>query len=86
MSRLPIFRRDNVGMNVAYQIIRSDRKTIAIQIKPDGQVIVHRNIRIEQSIAPFGGGKVVDFRYPSVKPFWVKLSPPGSAGGFDQSL
>lgn len=27
-------------MNVPYQIIRSDRKTIAIQIKPDGEVVV----------------------------------------------
>lgn len=27
-------------MTAAYQIIRSNRKTIAIQIKPDGQVIV----------------------------------------------
>lgn len=27
-------------MPVAYQIIRSDRKTLSIQIKPDGQVVV----------------------------------------------
>lgn len=27
-------------MNVPYQVIKSDRKTIAIQIKPDGQVVV----------------------------------------------
>ena len=27
-------------MNVPYQIIKSNRKTIAIQIKPDGQVVV----------------------------------------------
>ncbi len=27
-------------MNVPYQIIKSDRKTIAIQIQPDGQVVV----------------------------------------------
>lgn len=27
-------------MNISYRIIRSSRKTIAIQIKPDGQVVV----------------------------------------------
>ena len=27
-------------MNVPYQIIKSDRKTIAIRIKPDGRVVV----------------------------------------------
>lgn len=38
-------------MNVPYQIIKSDRKTIAIQIKPDGQVIVRcpRRMRIEEA-------------------------------------
>lgn len=37
-------------MNVPYQIIKSDRKTIAIQIKPDGQVVVRcpKRIRIEE--------------------------------------
>ena len=36
-------------MNVPYQLIKSDRKTIAIQIKPDGQVIVRcpRRMRLE---------------------------------------
>ena len=38
-------------MNVPYQIIKSDRKTIAIQIKPDGQVVVRcpRRMRIEDA-------------------------------------
>ena len=38
-------------MNVPYQVIKSDRKTIAIQIKPDGQVIVRcpRRMRIEEA-------------------------------------
>lgn len=38
-------------MNVPYQIIKSDRKTIAIQIKPDGQVIVRcpKRMRIEDA-------------------------------------
>ena len=29
-----------MGMNIPYRIIRSDRKTIAIQIMPDGNVVV----------------------------------------------
>ena len=38
-------------MNVPYQIIKSDRKTIAIQIKPDGKVIVRcpKRMRIEDA-------------------------------------
>lgn len=38
-------------MNVPYQIIKSDRKTIAIQIKPDRQVIVRcpKRMRIEEA-------------------------------------
>ena len=38
-------------MNVPYQIIKSDRKTIAIQIKPDGQVVVRcpKRMRIEEA-------------------------------------
>lgn len=38
-------------MNVSYQIIKSDRKTIAIQIKPDGQVVVRcpKRMRIEEA-------------------------------------
>ena len=38
-------------MNVPYQIIKSDRKTIAIQIKPDGQVAVRcpKRMRIEEA-------------------------------------
>lgn len=38
-------------MNVPYQIIKSDRKTIAIQIKPDGQVAVRcpKRMRIEDA-------------------------------------
>ena len=38
-------------MNVPYQIIESDRKTIAIQIKPDGQVVVRcpKRMRIEEA-------------------------------------
>ena len=38
-------------MNVPYQIIKSDRKTIAIQIKPDGQVVVRcpKRMRIEDA-------------------------------------
>ena len=39
-------------MNVPYQIIKSNRKTIAIQIKPDGQVVVRcpKRMRIEEAI------------------------------------
>ena len=38
-------------MNVPYQIIKSDRKTIAIQIKRDGQVVVRcpKRMRIEDA-------------------------------------
>lgn len=38
-------------MNVPYQIIKSDRKTIAIQIKPDGQVVIRcpKRMRIEEA-------------------------------------
>ena len=38
-------------MNVPYQIIKSDRKTIAIQIKSDGQVVVRcpKRMRIEEA-------------------------------------
>lgn len=38
-------------MSVPYQIIKSDRKTIAIQIKPDGQVVVRcpKRMRIEEA-------------------------------------
>ena len=38
-------------MNVPYQIIKSDRKTIAIEIKPDGQVVVRcpKRMRIEEA-------------------------------------
>ena len=38
-------------MNVPYQIVKSDRKTIAIQIKPDGQVVVRcpKRMRIEEA-------------------------------------
>ena len=38
-------------MNVPYQIIKSDRKTIAIHIKPDGQVVVRcpKRMRIEEA-------------------------------------
>jgi len=38
-------------MNVPYQIIKSNRKTIAIQIKPDGQVVVRcpKRMRIEDA-------------------------------------
>ena len=38
-------------MNVPYQIIKSDRKTIAIQIKPDGNVVVRcpKRMRIEEA-------------------------------------
>lgn len=38
-------------MNVPYQIIKSDRKTIAIQIKPGGQVVVRcpKRMRIEDA-------------------------------------
>ena len=38
-------------MNVPYQIIKSDRKTIAIQMKPDGQVVVRcpKRMRIEEA-------------------------------------
>ena len=38
-------------MNVPYQIIKSDRKTVAIQIKPDGQVVVRcpKRMRIEEA-------------------------------------
>ena len=38
-------------MNVPYQIIKSDRKTIAIQIKPDGQIVVRcpKRMRIEEA-------------------------------------
>ena len=37
-------------MNVPYQIIKSDRKTISIQIKPDGRVVVRcpKRMRIEE--------------------------------------
>ena len=36
---------------MSYQIIKSDRKTIAIQIKPDGQVVVRcpKRMRIEDA-------------------------------------
>ena len=38
-------------MNVPYQIVKSDRKTIAIQIKPNGQVVVRcpKRMRIEEA-------------------------------------
>ena len=38
-------------MNVPYQIIKSNRKTLAIQIKPDGQVVVRcpKRMRIEEA-------------------------------------
>ena len=38
-------------MNVPYQIIKSDRKTIAIQIKPDGQIVVRcpKRMRVEEA-------------------------------------
>ena len=38
-------------MNVPYQMIRSDRKTIAIQIKPDGEIVVRcpKRMRIEDA-------------------------------------
>ena len=38
-------------MNVPYEIIKSERKTIAIQIKPDGQVVVRcpKRMRIEEA-------------------------------------
>ena len=37
-------------MNAPYQIIKSDRKTISIQIKPDGRVVVRcpKRMRIEE--------------------------------------
>jgi len=34
------FLVEGSGMNVPYEIIKSDRKTIAIQIRPDGSVVV----------------------------------------------
>jgi len=36
-------------MNMPYQVIRSDRKTIAIQLKPDGEIVVRcpRGMRTE---------------------------------------
>ena len=39
-----------MGLTVQYSIIRSDRKTIAIQIQPDGNVIVRapKRMRIEE--------------------------------------
>ena len=39
-----------MGLTVQYSIIRSDRKTIAIQIQPDGEIIVRtpRRMRIEE--------------------------------------
>ena len=38
-------------MNVPCKIIKSDRKTIAIQIKPDGQVVVRcpKRMRVEEA-------------------------------------
>ena len=38
-------------MNVPYEIIKCDRKTIAIQIKPDGQVLVRcpKRMRVEEA-------------------------------------
>ena len=38
-------------MNVPYQIIKSDRKTIVIQIKSDGQVVVRcpKRMRVEEA-------------------------------------
>jgi predicted metal-dependent hydrolase len=36
----PDIPKGNMGMNISYRIIRSDRKTIAIQIMPDGNVVV----------------------------------------------
>ena len=38
-------------MNVPYQIIKSDRKTVAIQIKPDGEVVVRcpKRMRVEEA-------------------------------------
>jgi predicted metal-dependent hydrolase len=36
----PDIRKGNMDMNIPYRIIRSDRKTIAIQIMPDGNVVV----------------------------------------------
>jgi len=38
-------------MNVPYQIIKSDRKTIAIQVKPDGQVVVRcpKRMHVEEA-------------------------------------
>ena len=40
----------NMGLTVEYSIIRSDRKTIAIQILPDGNVVVRapKRIRIDE--------------------------------------
>ena len=37
-------------MTISYQIIRSDRKTIAIQIQPDGKILVRapKRMRIEE--------------------------------------
>ena len=39
-----------MGLTVQYSIIRSDRKTIAIQIQPDGEIIVRapRRMRMEE--------------------------------------
>ena len=39
-----------MGLTVNYSIIRSDRKTIAIQIQPDGEIIVRapRRMRMEE--------------------------------------
>ena len=38
-------------MNIPYQIVKSDRKTIAIQIQPDGRVIVRcpRRMRTDEA-------------------------------------
>ena len=49
-------------MNVPYQIIKSDRKTIAIQIKPDGQVVVKcpKRMRVEEARRLYGASAARD--------------------------
>ena len=51
VKKATLFSWRNKGMNVPYQIIKSNRKTIAIQIKPDGQVVVRcpKRMRVEDA-------------------------------------
>ncbi len=37
-------------MEIRYRVIRSDRKTIAIQVKPDGEVLVRCNKRLPERL------------------------------------